>query len=74
MWSGTEGFAELNDAIFPGMRSVTGKIKGGIYVEQGDSLAALTTDPGLQCWPGKSRTNNSPTIMPRRALVALCHR
>ena len=34
MWSGTEGFAELNDAIFTDMRSVTGKIEGGIYVER----------------------------------------
>jgi len=41
MQSGTEGFAALNDAIFSGSRSGAGKIKGGIYAEQGDSLAAL---------------------------------
>ena len=47
MQSKTEGVAALNDAIFPAMRSVAGKICGGIYAEQGDSLAALTTDPGI---------------------------
>jgi hypothetical protein len=31
----------LNDAIFTGALSVVGKIKGGIYAEQGDSLTAL---------------------------------
>jgi hypothetical protein len=31
----------LNDAIFTGALSVVGKIKGGIYAEQGDSLEAL---------------------------------
>jgi len=29
----------LNDAIFLVTRSVPGKIEGGIYAEQGDSLA-----------------------------------
>ena len=34
MQSKTEGVAALNDAIFPAMRSVAGKICGGIYAEQ----------------------------------------
>ena len=46
-WGRTGGCAKLNDTIFLDTRSVTGKIKGGIYAEQGDSLATLTTDPGI---------------------------
>ena len=34
MQSKTEGLAALNDVIFPGTRSGTGKIKGGIYAER----------------------------------------
>jgi hypothetical protein len=44
--NGGDGWT-LNDAIFAGTHSVAGKIEGGIYAEQGDSLAALTTDPGI---------------------------
>ena len=52
----------LNDASFLDMRSVAGKINGGIYAEQSDSFAALTTDPGI--------TTHMDVLVPRRPWMA----
>ena len=38
MWSGTEGFAELNDTVFPWLPCSLGKMSSGIYVEQTNGL------------------------------------
>ena len=66
MRSGTEGFAKLSDAIFPGTRSGTEKIVAEFMQSKTAGLAALTTDPGIttcrkhkcregQGWPRAAR-------------------